>query len=141
MFEKILLPYDGSEHSKKAADYVIKLAKFENSKVEILHVRDSVNKYPSRVVYDAHKLDKMLLEDAEEILSQAVEKFKDAGVQYTAKIMAGDPANIICEEVDENNIKVIVMGSRGLNPVVGFVLGSVTTKVLHKANCSVFIVR
>ncbi|NMA14215.1 MAG: universal stress protein, partial [Clostridia bacterium] len=40
---------------------------------------------------------------------------------------------------EQNGIKVIVMGSRGLNAVSSFVLGSVTNKVLSRAHCPVFI--
>lgn len=141
MFGKILLAIDGSEHSMKAADYAINLAKTDNAEVEIIHVRDSVEGYPSRVVYDAAALEKALAEDAEEVMVRAAAKFQETGVKHTKKIITGDAADVICREAEEKGIKIIVMGSRGLNTVTRFVLGSVSSKVLTYAHCPVLIVR
>ncbi|MGI6065370.1 MAG: universal stress protein [Bacillota bacterium] len=138
MFDKILLPIDGSEHSLKAADIAIKLAKIDDTEVEILYVFSNVNTR-SRVVFSASDLEKELTEKAEKVIAQGAAKFKEAGVKYTTKTLSGDAADIICQEAEQNGIKVIVMGSRGLNAVSSFVLGSVTNKVLSRAHCPVFI--
>ncbi|MDD4752386.1 MAG: universal stress protein [Desulfitobacteriaceae bacterium] len=141
MFDKILIPIDGSEHSMKAADAAIKLAKIDDGEVEILYVSSNVNTYRSRVVYSASTLEKELTEEAEKVIAQGAAKFKAAGVKYTTKVLSGDAADVICQEAEQNGIKVIVMGSRGLNAVSSFVLGSVTNKVLSRAHCPVFITK
>lgn len=141
MFGKILLPIDGSEHAMKAVDYALKLAKDDHSQVEIIHVRAPLDHYPSRVVYSHLALEKELMEEAESIIAKGIEKFKDSGIPYTAKILTGDPADVICREAEENGIELIVMGSRGLNAVSRFVLGSVSSRVLTHGCCPILIVR
>lgn len=141
MFKKILLAIDGSEHSMKAADSAIKLAKIDDAQVEILYVCHALNHYMRDSAELIASLEKKLMEEAEEIMAKADEKFKDTGIPYTTKIITGDAADVICDEAEQSGIGVIVMGSRGLGGISRFVLGSVSSKVLTHAHCSVLIVR
>lgn len=141
MFKKILLPFDGSEHSMKAADYAIELAQLDGAQVEILYVSPSVEHYmrDSAVLIDS--LETAARENAEEIIAMATDKFKDSGVHYTTTIKTGNAAAVICSEAEQNGIKIIVMGSRGLNPAMDIILGSVSNRVISHAHCPVIIVR
>ena len=141
MLKKILLAFDGSENSLKAADYALIMAKNNNAEVEIVHVRESVTSYSTRVIYDANEMEKELVSEAEEIMALAIEKFKDSGIIYTTSILTGDPAEAICEEAEEIGATEIVIGSRGMNPVSRFFVGSVSLKVLSHANCTTLVVR
>lgn len=141
MFEKILLAFDGSKHSMKAAEYAIKLAQLDKAKVEILHVRATVYTYPNRTVFDRVALENSLIEEADEIIAKGVELFKEAGIPVTTKILPGDPADIIINEAESNNFKLIIIGSRGLNPVSRFLLGSVTNKILNYTHIPLLIVK
>jgi nucleotide-binding universal stress UspA family protein len=53
----------------------------------------------------------------------------------------GDPADVLVEEAKEAGADLIVVGSRGQNPVARAVLGSVSAKVVHEAPCDVLVVR
>ncbi len=141
MFGKILLAYDGSKHSVKAAEYAVRLAQLDNSKIDLLHVRDSIHSYSNRVVYDKVALEELLIKDSEKILAKGLEIFKSAGIEVSSKILAGDAAELICDEADKNNYSLVIMGSRGLNPVSRFVLGSVATKVLNCVKSPILIVK
>jgi nucleotide-binding universal stress UspA family protein len=141
MFAKILLSFDGSSHSVKAAEYAIRLAKVDNAEVEILHVRDTVSSYQSRTVFDTVSFEKSLVEEAEEILAKGVKKFEEAGLPVKSKILTGDPADVICNEAENNNYKLIIIGSRGLNPVSRFILGSVTSRILQHTDIPVLVVK
>lgn len=141
MLQKILLAFDGSENSMKAADYAVKLAKAENAQVEIVYVRETVTSYSSRVIYDAVQMEKDLIEDAERIIAQGISKFKNSDVNYITKIITGDPAEAICDEAEQNEITEIIIGSRGMNPVSRFFVGSVSLKVLTHAHCTTLIVK
>jgi len=143
MFGKILLAFDGSEHSLKAAEYAIKLAQIDHAHVEILHVVSSEKRYMRDSAALTASIKEEHMKEAEKIIAQGVEKFKDSGVQYSTKILlgdVGDPADEICTEAKQNDVKIIVMGSRGLNPLTRL-LGSVSNKVLSHAHCPVLIVR
>jgi nucleotide-binding universal stress UspA family protein len=53
----------------------------------------------------------------------------------------GDPASMIIDEAERQDVDFIFMGSRGLNAVQRFLLGSVSSKVVHRAPCDVLVVR
>ena len=141
MFTKILLAIEGQDHSTKAIDYAIQLAKYCDAEVELLHVREPLTGYNSRVIYDKFALDEAIEEESKRILANGEAKLKEAGIKYTAKIIAGDPADVICDEAEASQIKLIVMGSRVSSAVSRYVLGRVITKVLNYAPCPVLIVR
>lgn len=141
MFKKILLPFDGSEHAMKAVDYSIELGRLDGAQVEILYVSPSVEHYMRDSASLVDSLEAAVREKAEEIIAKATVKFKDSGVHYTTSIKTGDAATVICDEAEQNKIKLIVMGSRGLNAAMDFLLGSVSHRVLSHAHCPVFVVR
>lgn len=141
MLKKILVAFDGSENALKAADYALAMAKDNNAEVEILHVRESVTSYSTRVVFDAVEMEKELVSEAEEVIDKGVAKFKDSGVTFITKIRTGHPAEVICDEAETIGATEIIIGSRGMNPVARFFLGSVSLKVLTHAHCTTIVVR
>jgi nucleotide-binding universal stress UspA family protein len=70
-----------------------------------------------------------------------VEALKSSGVQATSILKRGDAATEIIEYVKANHVDLIAAGSRGLSQVRGWLLGSVSRKLLHYAGCSVLIVK
>jgi nucleotide-binding universal stress UspA family protein len=66
----------------------------------------------------------------------------DAGLKKVrTEIHAGDYANAILDVAEKKQADIIIMGSRGLSPLRGFVTGSVSHKVAQRANCSVLTVK
>ncbi|MCR6546842.1 universal stress protein [Dehalobacterium formicoaceticum] len=141
MFKKIMVAIDGSEHSIKAIDASIELAKKENSQVEVIYVVPILTRYTRDYAQMMPKLESNLREDAQKIMNEATERFKDTGIEYTTSIKTGDAADEIIREAEQRGTEVIVMGSRGLGAISRFFLGSVSNKVLTHAPCSVLIIR
>ncbi len=56
-------------------------------------------------------------------------------------MLRGDAAKEIIEYAKDNNINLIVSGSRGLSQFKGWLLGSVSRKLVHYSECSVLIVK
>lgn len=80
----------------------------------------------------------------QEILEQAVSQLRLSGIepQHLQTILRhGDAATEILAYAKQQNINLIVCGSRGLSPVTGWLLGSVSRKLVHYADCSVLIVK
>jgi nucleotide-binding universal stress UspA family protein len=78
----------------------------------------------------------------EQILKAAHHMAHDAGLKKVrTEIHAGDYANAILDVADKKQADIIIMGSRGLSPLRGFVTGSVSHKVAQRANCSVLTVK
>ncbi len=64
------------------------------------------------------------------------------GVTATKTVMEdGDPAQLILEHADKEGANLIVMGCRGLSDLKGLLMGSVSHKVSHLANCTCVTVR
>ncbi len=75
-----------------------------------------------------------LLDDAQNALSSS-------GYQTKTILERGDAATEIIKYVKANQIDLVVCGSRGLSQVSGWLLGSVSRKLVHYAGCSVLIVK
>ncbi|MBT2696649.1 universal stress protein [Bacillus sp. ISL-40] len=139
MYKKIALATDGSEHSKRAAENAINIAKCSpNSKIEVLYVVDP-DKVKSDVLSNWNSAD---IGDSRKSRMREVERLaKESGVSYEIKILHGEPGPVIVDYVNKNKFEIVIIGSRGLNVLQEFVLGSVSHKVAKRANCPVLIVK
>jgi nucleotide-binding universal stress UspA family protein len=139
MYKKILLASDGSEHSKRAAENAVHIAQCsEGSTIEVAYVVD-VDRAKSDVLanWNSAEVNDSRKERMKEVENQA----KKAGVNYVIKILHGEPGPAIVDYVNKNQFDIVVIGSRGLNGLQEFVLGSVSHKVAKRANCPVLIVK
>jgi nucleotide-binding universal stress UspA family protein len=139
MYKKIALATDGSQHSKRAAENAIHIAKCSSgSKIEIIYVVDH-DKVKSDVLSNWNSAD---VGDTRKSRMREVEKMaKEAGVSSEIKILHGEPGPTIVDYINKNNFEIAIIGSRGLNTLQEFVLGSVSHKVAKRANCPVLIVK
>jgi nucleotide-binding universal stress UspA family protein len=77
-----------------------------------------------------------------EILSRAHTSAELAGARdIRTRVAAGDYADEILDAAEADGVSMIVLGRRGLGRLRELLLGSVTQKVLHAADCTVVIVR
>ncbi|RPI33124.1 MAG: universal stress protein, partial [Chloroflexota bacterium] len=76
-----------------------------------------------------------------EILSKAAETLQQAGIEATTVLLNGDAATEIIEYAQENQVDLIIAGSRGLSPARRWLLGSVSRKLVHYAGCSVLVAK
>jgi nucleotide-binding universal stress UspA family protein len=83
---------------------------------------------------EEQKQGQVLLDDAQNALSSS-------GYQTRTILGRGDAATEIIDYVKANQIDLVVCGSRGLSQVSGWLLGSVSRKLVHYAGCSVLIVK
>jgi nucleotide-binding universal stress UspA family protein len=133
------LATDGSQHAKRAAENALQIAKCSsNSKLEILYVVDP-DKVKSEVLANWNSAG---LEDSrKERLRQVIKMAENAGISYDITILHGEPGPEIVDYVNRNKFEIVIIGSRGLNGLQEFVLGSVSHKVAKRANCPVLIVK
>jgi len=145
MFKKILLPTDGSEHALKAALIALQMAKEHNSEVEII----SVVPMPERTIelvelfpeIKGMKFEDYFKKKGKAIVETTGAAFREAGISYTSRVELGDPAETICQVTDEDQISLVVIGSRGQGAAARFIMGSVSSKVTQCVPCPVLIVR
>lgn len=143
LFQNILFPTDGSPEAKKAQETVKELALKFSAHVTVLNSYEFsglIGGYEITPTYLA-ELDRSLEENAKKIVTEAVKDFENAGIKTKQIIAKGDPANTIQEAAEKEQIDLVVMGSRGLGAVKGFLLGSVSNYVLHHVKCPVMLIQ
>jgi nucleotide-binding universal stress UspA family protein len=137
---KILLPVDFSERSLGAARYAKTLADHFHSELTLLHVLT-----PPHYEFGALEIGGSMLTELYTNRAAQVEKELEtflagelAGTEAQRVVLEGDPARQIVEYAHENNAGLIVMPTHGYGPFRQFILGSITAKVLHDADCPVW---
>ena len=144
MFDRILVPVDGSRHSRCAVQMAIELAKCHKSSVYLLHViRDLSLPAEILAMVEAGEVTQSRLEilqdSAEIILENAVAQFAEAGLTCVqGEYLLGDPASQILAYAQEKDVSLIVIGHRGLGPTDGL-LGGVARKLVNRTTTSVLI--
>ncbi len=133
VMEKLLVCVDGSKYSEDAVRYAVELWKKFGSSVTLMFVwPPPVGSGQSIVFYEIPEYDLDKLKGAEGIL-------KEAGIPYDLKTHMGNPAMHIIDE-SKKGYDLVLMGSRGLGSVEGFLLGSVTGRVAHHIHVPLLIV-
>ncbi|MDY7000460.1 MAG: universal stress protein [Thermodesulfobacteriota bacterium] len=136
--KKILLPVDGSEHSKRAADYAIKLARLLDAEILLIHAC-RVPVVETDIPGYAQTLSALRVE-SQLILETFKKLLQESGVRFQDKIVEGRARDVI-PDVAQKGIDLVVMGSHGRTNLEGLVLGSVTQRVLSaKPHCPVLVV-
>jgi nucleotide-binding universal stress UspA family protein len=138
MFEKILLPLDGSEISEMALPYGEELAKKLGSELILYHVRghDHISEF--------ERIHRMYLErvaaNVENNLKNGPRPVKE--IKLTTRVDTGEPTQNICNFVDNNNINLIIMAGVSVSGInIGKDLGSVTDQVCRKVSIPVMLIR
>lgn len=78
---------------------------------------------------------------AHTLLQEVQSVINSAGLETKTMLKRGDAASEILETARAQKTDLIVCGSRGLNPIAGWLLGSVSRKLVHYAPCSVLVVK
>jgi nucleotide-binding universal stress UspA family protein len=157
--QRILLITDGSVHSQRASHYLGSFPIPDLADVRVMHVLPPMPS-PSLIARSwpvgseamapvpSYETEELLTKQAEEeerhgkvLLDQTVMDLADFGIEATSVLMRGDAATEIIEYANQNQIDLIVAGSRGLSQMRRLLLGSLSRKLVHYAGCSVLIVK
>jgi nucleotide-binding universal stress UspA family protein len=137
---KILLPVDFSERSLGAARYARVLAAHFHSELTLLHALA-----PPAYEFGALEIGGSMLNELYVCRNVQVENelktfLADelAGLNVRRVVLEGDPARKIVEFAQNEQMGLIVMPTHGYGQFRRFILGSITAKVLHDADCPVW---
>ena len=140
---RILCPVDFSDHSRRALDHAIAIARWYESTVTVLRVfsRVPVAAFgPGPVVLEPIVLTSV---DRDQLLADTkafAETESAPGITIEALVREGNAAEEILEQATSMKADLLVIGTHGRSGFERLVLGSVTEKVLRKANCPVMTV-
>ena len=136
---RILFPVDLSERSRGAARYAAALSRHFQSELTLLHVME-LPAYMLGAMELAGIVESELAKSREALLETQLSDFAAEAFQKLAVrrlIHSGDPAHRIVEFAQAEDARLIVMPTHGCGTFRRAILGSVTAKVLHDAECPV----
>lgn len=143
MFKKIVVALDGSPSSTKALEAALSMSKSEDSQLSFIHVVKEVHPQfaAGEIVLSVTELNSALRQDGERILQEAEDEAKKSHVDFSTKLVSGDPAEKILHFAKEEQTELIILGSRGLGTIKEWMLGSVSHKVTQLAECPVLVIK
>lgn len=156
---KALLVTDGSERSQKTLNYFCRFSLPKTVEIQVMHVlpplpspeiitrtwpmgAEAIPPLPPATL--SEEFDKWEAEEKQQgqkILEHTINFLKSAGKEATSLLKRGDAATEIINFVKSERIDLIIAGSRGVSQVQGWLLGSVSRKLIHYAGCSILIVK
>lgn len=157
LFQKILVPYDGSKFSDKALENAVGLAKMSGPRTQVvlLHITPHIP-IPltfERPVYYAktgksipltqyiQELSKEMKENVSTMMKEVGKKYTDKEIKIENVLLEGNPPEKIIKFANNEKVDLIVIGSVGLSGLSKVkALGSVSRSVSERARCPVLIV-
>lgn len=145
MFSRILVAYDGSNGGAAGLAKAAALARLSGAELNVLTVFRHHSMLEASFAYhppgETGNTDDVMREYAEGVAQDGRRLATEAGVEdVRAFVKAGQPARSIVAFAKEHDADLIVVGSRGLGSVEGFLLGSVSHKVTGLSQCPVLVV-
>ena len=112
--------------------------------VVILHVIDS--RFFEAMAWYSHKknlneIGKDLEQEAKKQITAIENELIEAGFKVKIRIIKGVPSSVILKVEKEENISAIVIGSHGMSNLEEILIGSVSEKVLRRAQSLVLVVK
>ena len=141
--KRILCPIDFSDHSRRALDHAVAMARWYNSTITLLHAYSvvPVAAYaPGTPVYPAIALTPTDVEALLTSMRHFAEDEAGSGSPIQYETCEGPAAVEILARAQAMPSDLIVMGTHGRSGFERLVLGSVTEKVLRQAACPVLSV-
>ncbi len=155
-FSRILVTIDGSENSMKAAVYAIDIAKKDNSQLIALTVLDistprrvsssfiTAPTYGLKELEEKRKEAQQSLDKVEKLAAKENNTANNNNIQFKSEIIE-DPisraGSAIVDYAEQENVDLIVVGTRGRTGFKKMLLGSVASDVVTYAHCLVLVVK
>lgn len=140
---KILVPYDGSEYSKRAFSYALDLAKKYNSEVTAISCIPVQEQLPETNIPEQEKLELQRQRNiASEILSVPELESQETMIPYKGIVLGtSSVVDAIIAYSESNGIDIIIVGSRGRGGFKKLLLGSVASALSQYSKCPVLIIK
>ena len=150
MYERILVPLDGSKVGEAALPYVeelvAKLAPTHKVEVTLLQIVSSLTYYvvageaSARVPYTDKELE-LIRQKAIDYLEKAGEGLRSKGAIVKTQVSTGRAAGEIVKTADEINASLVAMSTHGRSGLGRWAFGSVTDRVLREASVPILMIR
>jgi nucleotide-binding universal stress UspA family protein len=144
LFEKILVPVDGSVHSARALENAIQIAKKFDGRITLIHAYSTqIVDLPEAYAHleSTPKIIEVSMQAGANLLADATAKAKAEKVQVETLLKEGHAVRAILDACKKSKFDLIVIGARGLSTVKEILLGSVSHGITTHARCPVLVVK
>jgi nucleotide-binding universal stress UspA family protein len=145
MYQRILVPVDGSDISDNGLREAIRLARDQQAQLRLIHV---LNELTVVAAYEgtmySSELVQTLRDNGNKVLLKAAEKVKAAGLQVeTALIEAhvGHAGDVIVRDAQQWPADIIVLGTHGRRGMARLLMGSDAEQVVRHATVPVLLTK
>lgn len=153
MIRKVLVALDGSEPSERALEYAVDLAHKWGAELTLLSVIPRVmlpvfpdegfGATPIAAAKDFGQYQERMKTIYQNVLTEAEAKVRreHPDVKVVTRLEEGRPSATIVAAAEEGDIDLIVIGSRGIGGITGWILGSTSRRVVDSCTKPILIVK
>ena len=142
---KIVIAMDGSKCSKAALAFVRRVMLPPASPITVVSaVFPPILAQPDVYVGAPAAAEQLMEQETrayQELATQTAKELRDAGYPTEARVLAGDPRDVILKVAQDAGAELIVVGSHGRTGLAKLLMGSVATHVVTHAKQSVLVVK
>lgn len=139
--KKIIIPVDFSIHSENALQTAAFLAKENNAEIVVVHMLELSNSFINQSDESANQETFFYLKLAEKRFKEFLEKDYLSDINVTPIIKHFKIFSELDELAREENVDLIVMGSKGADGLKEMLIGSNTEKVIRHAHVPVMVIK
>ncbi len=142
MFDKILVPLDGSAVAQAILPYAMLMAKGFGSRVTLFHVAETAldHEDPEQKTY-ADETTERIRPLAENYLGGVADEFRRQGIDVEIRVVGGRAAAKILEHAEQEDVSLIALSTHGRSGLARWVMGSGVDKILRACEQPVLLVR
>ncbi|MDY6817795.1 MAG: universal stress protein [Halobacteriales archaeon] len=141
MYDRILVPTDGSSGMRPVIDHAVELAVAHGATIRGVFVVNSASYASLPMETSWEGVNEMLEEDGIAALDTVEEIAAEAGVSVETTLLEGSPSKEIVRYAEREECDLIVMGTHGRGGIDRLLLGSVAERVVRGSTVPVLTVR
>jgi len=141
MFNRLLIPLDGSELSESIVSQAAAVAKPTGAEIVLFRVHEPMDRGVRQAMGEdiAQKLDAVTREETQNYLDKIAGDLIRLGIKVDIAMAQGRPAEAIIEYATTHAVDLIVMATHGRSGLTKWAFGSVAEKVLRQSPVPVLI--
>ena len=141
MYDRILVPTDGSDAMGTVIDHAVELAAVHDAAVHALYVANTASLGDLSADAGWENVTEALRREGEQAIAVVRDRAHERDVSAERAIREGSPAAEITGYADKNGCDIVVMGTHGRSGVSRLLLGSVAERVVRSAETPVLTIR
>lgn len=144
MYQRILVPVDGSPTSERALQEALRLAQQQSGRLELVHVLGDVRLMEANSYINYAEMKDAMTSAGKKLLAQTQMAAQQSGTAAEVKLLEAGGARIasaIVEEARQWQADLIVIGTHGRTGFSRVLFGSVAEGVVRTAHIPVLLIR